>query len=223
MDWGMMKNPTVAATAICSFPLATSSIPSSSSTTTSVYQSVPTRDPSSSVGEMIRSPMGRMPSGAILPLPSSSIIPGTVTSSSSSSLNPSSISCWHALLRNRLRFGVGISVLILVTDIILRFSWTLRFYVKLFPSDDAFVLFTQFLEVLRRALWNLLRVEWENLKQSGQHHQHHHHIAKPMTPASASIQMTMMNNNNISGNNNTDEESTSFLRSAANANKLGKW
>jgi hypothetical protein len=28
-----------------------------------------------------------------------------------------------------------------------------------------FALFTQFLEVLRRALWNLLRVEWENLKQ----------------------------------------------------------
>jgi EXS family len=91
--------------------------------------------------------------------------------------------------------------------------------VKLFPSDDAFVLFTQFLEVLRRALWNLLRVEWENLKQSGQHH---HHIAKPMTPASASIQMTSMNNNNISNGNN-DEEITSFLRSSANANKLGKW
>jgi hypothetical protein len=112
-------------------------------------------------------------------------------------------------------------VLILVTDIILRFSWTLRFYVKLFPSDDAFVLFTQFLEVTRRALWNLLRVEWENLKQSGQHHQHHH-MAKPMTPASTSIQMTLMNNNNTSNCNN-DEETTSFLRSTANAIKLGKW
>ena len=80
-----------------------------------------------------------------------------------------------------MRFGVGISVLILVTDIVLRFSWTLRFYVKLFPSGDAFILFTQFLEVFRRALWNLLRVEWENLKQSGQHHAHH--MTKPMTPS----------------------------------------
>lgn len=176
MDWGMMKNPTVAATAICSFPIASPSSLSAPSSSTSMYQAVPTRDPSISVAEIMRSPMGRIPSGAILPLPSSSIIPGT----SSSSL-PSSVSCWHALLRNRLRFGVGISVLILVTDIILRFSWTLRFYVKLFPSDDAFVLFTQFLEVFRRALWNLLRVEWENLKQSGQHHPHH--MAKPMTPS----------------------------------------
>lgn len=91
---------------------------------------------------------------------------------------------------------------------------------KLFPSDDAFVLFTQFLEVIRRALWNLLRVEWENLKQSGQHHQHY--MAKPMTPASASIQMTLLNNNSMNSGNN-DEESTSFLRSTANANKLGKW
>ena len=162
--------------------------------------------------------MARNPSGSIMPLTTSSSIIG-IQGTTSSSI-PSSTSCWHALLRNRLRFGVGISVLILVTDIILRFSWTLRFYVKLFPSDDAFVLFTQFLEVIRRALWNLLRVEWENLKQSGQHHQHH--MAKPMTPASASIQMTLMNNNSMNSGNN-DEESTSFLRSTANANKLGKW
>ncbi len=121
------------------------------------------------------------------------------------------------LLRNRLRFGVGISVLIIVTDTILRFSWTLRFYVKL---SDAFILFQQFLEVIRRALWNLLRVEWENLKQSGQHH-HQHHLPKPMTPASTSIQMNLMSSNNINGN--IDEESTSFLRSAASSNKLGKW
>lgn len=74
-------------------------------------------------------------------------------------------SCTHALLRPRLRFGLGISLSILMTDVILRFSWTLRFYHKLFPSADSFVLSTQFLEIIRRALWNLLRVEWENIKQ----------------------------------------------------------
>jgi hypothetical protein len=36
---------------------------------------------------------------------------------------------------------------------------------------------TQFLEIFRRAIWNLLRVEWENLKQLNLHstplQQHH--------------------------------------------------
>lgn len=77
----------------------------------------------------------------------------------------SPMDCTHALLRPRLRFGFFISVAILVTDAILRFSWTLRFWHAIFPSGDAFVLCTQFLEIFRRALWNLLRVEWENIKQ----------------------------------------------------------
>ena len=58
-------------------------------------------------------------------------------------------SCIHGFLRPRLRFGLGISVSILLTDVILRFSWTLRFYHKLFPSADTFVLCTQFLEIVR--------------------------------------------------------------------------
>lgn len=75
-------------------------------------------------------------------------------------------SCTHTILRPRLRFGVGLSSTILITDAILRFSWTLRFYsAGIFPNADTFVLVTQFLEVFRRAIWNLLRVEWENLKQ----------------------------------------------------------
>jgi hypothetical protein len=73
-------------------------------------------------------------------------------------------SCHHSLLRPTLRFGLTMSALILVADTFLRFSWTLRFVGK-FPSNDAFVLCTQFLEVFRRAIWNLLRVEWENIKQ----------------------------------------------------------
>lgn len=73
-------------------------------------------------------------------------------------------SCHHAVLRPRLRFGEGVSMLVLGADTILRFSWTLRFFPKLFSSNDSFVLATQFLEIFRRALWNLLRVEWEQLK-----------------------------------------------------------
>ena len=76
-------------------------------------------------------------------------------------------SCVHSVLRPRLRFGIGMSALILLTDCVLRFSWMLRFAKNaIFPSADSFVLCTQFLEVFRRALWNLLRVEWENIKHS---------------------------------------------------------
>jgi hypothetical protein len=71
----------------------------------------------------------------------------------------------HAILRPRLRFGVLLSAAIIVTDLFLRFSWVLRFFHKsIFDSFDTFVLTTQFLEVFRRAIWNLLRVEWEILK-----------------------------------------------------------
>jgi hypothetical protein len=93
---------------------------------------------------------------------------------------PRPSSCGHAVLRPRLRFGVGVSLLILIADVILRFGWILRFYHKLFPSGDSFVLCTQFLEVFRRALWNLLRVEWENLKQT-RHHLH--------TPSSSNVSL----------------------------------
>jgi hypothetical protein len=71
----------------------------------------------------------------------------------------------HHLMRPKLRFGVAMSALIVLADSVLRFSWTLRFYHALFPSGDSFVLCTQFLEVFRRALWNLLRIEWEHMRQ----------------------------------------------------------
>ena len=92
-------------------------------------------------------------------------------------------SCTHGLLRSRLRFGVGMSALIMVADCILRFSWVLRWYSKThFPSDDSFVLCTQFLEVFRRAIWNLLRVEWEHLKQSRQGGSDESSTVVPMPP-----------------------------------------
>jgi hypothetical protein len=123
MDWGMMKNPTAAASVIC-------------------------KPPSGAIGPYTQVP------------PREQLRPGS---------HPTS--CWHAMLRHRLRFGVSMSVMIILTDAVLRFSWVLRFYHDLFPNGDSFVLCTQFLEVFRRAIWNLLRVEWENLKQSGAHQQ----------------------------------------------------
>lgn len=73
--------------------------------------------------------------------------------------------CRSICLRPSLRYGLELSALIMVADSFLRFSWTLKFVPMLFPSHDSFVLCTQFLEVFRRAIWNLLRVEWENIKQ----------------------------------------------------------
>jgi EXS family len=160
MDWGMMKNPSVAAAVVCN--------PVSSLSNNGSYSTVPTRDHMDH-----RAPIARTVSGPI---------------------TPASLSCWYSLLRNRLRFGVAMSVLILVADIILRFSWVLRFYHKLFPSGDSFVLCSQFLEVFRRALWNLLRVEWENLKQSG------HHLSGPVKPPPSMQLMSL-----------SDEEKAGFL------------
>jgi len=173
MDWGMMKNPTVAATVICN-PSVGMNNPSNASP----YLPVPTRDPS-----------------PLMRTTSSTVNKGSAGSGSHHS-------CWYYLLRNRLRFGVAISVLILSTDVILRFSWLLRFYHRLFPSGDSFVLCTQFLEVFRRAIWNLLRVEWENLKQSG-----HHLPAPPMSKGSPANLVQMIPVTTA----NSDEEKARLL------------
>ena len=164
----MMQNPTVAATVFC---IPVSGITSSNGigSNPSTYLPIPTRDHI----------LTHQPANGIK---RQSSTPGMMKGPPSSSL-----SCWYLLLRSRLRFGVAISVLILLTDVILRFSWVLRFYHKLFPSGDSFVLCTQFLEVFRRAIWNLLRVEWENMKQSG-----HHLASKPLSSpvtTTTSVQM----------------------------------
>lgn len=75
--------------------------------------------------------------------------------------------CGDIALRPRLRFGTSLSLLVLILDTFLRFSWTLRFYESyVFSSNGAYILCTEFLEVFRRAVWNLLRVEWELIKQN---------------------------------------------------------
>lgn len=135
-----------------------------------------------------------------------STFPGSPpTRNSSGTLKPvqSTQSCWYILLRNRLRYGVWISAAILITDTCLRFSWVLRFYDKLFPSNDSFVLCTQFLEVLRRALWNLLRVEWENMKQSGQH--------IPSAPKSPTVQLVPISLATLSTPSNSTSDDTNSL------------
>mmetsp|Transcript_20252 Transcript_20252/g.28491 ORF Transcript_20252/g.28491 Transcript_20252/m.28491 type:complete len:617 (-) Transcript_20252:78-1928(-) len=77
-------------------------------------------------------------------------------------------SCIDVALRPTLRFGAPLSILILLFDIFLRYSWMLRFVEHIiFPdNNDGYILCTQYLEVFRRAMWNLLRVEWENIKQA---------------------------------------------------------
>jgi len=76
-------------------------------------------------------------------------------------------SCSSVMLRPRLRFGAFLSTLILLSDGFFRFAWVLRFYESsFFASNDAYILFTEILEVFRRSIWNLLRVEWENIKQT---------------------------------------------------------
>ena len=76
-------------------------------------------------------------------------------------------SCLDTALRPRLRFGTSLTLLVVFLDTFLRFSWTLRFFESaIFPSNDSYILCTEFLEVFRRAVWNLLRVEWEHIKQT---------------------------------------------------------
>ena len=77
------------------------------------------------------------------------------------------VSCVDAALRPRLRFGTALTLVVVMIDVCLRYSWTLRFIEHaIFPSNDAYILCTEFLEVFRRAVWNLLRVEWEHIKQT---------------------------------------------------------
>jgi hypothetical protein len=108
------------------------------------------------------------------------------------------VGCVDAALRPRLRFGTSLTVMIVVIDIILRYSWTLRFVEHaIFPSNDAYILCTEFLEVFRRAVWNLLRVEWEHIKQTRSAKRMDATIIKPMigeresNPSSAVIRQSL--------------------------------
>mmetsp|Transcript_39591 Transcript_39591/g.58166 ORF Transcript_39591/g.58166 Transcript_39591/m.58166 type:complete len:489 (-) Transcript_39591:123-1589(-) len=97
--------------------------------------------------------------------PTTIIAKNCMPKSSSHASNGKDLGCAQVCLRPRLRFGAFMSIVILVADGILRSAWLLRFYEKdLFPTLDAYILCSEFLEVFRRSIWNLLRVEWENMK-----------------------------------------------------------
>lgn len=136
MDWGMMQNPTAVVSQACIATSNTSASAATTNTSSSVKFADGTIDKESSDHHLMYPHAKRM-------------------------------QCHHLVLRPRLRFGLTMSALIVLADVVLRFSWLLRFvsWQHLFVSHDAFVLCTQFLEVFRRSIWNLLRVEWENIKQ----------------------------------------------------------
>jgi hypothetical protein len=191
MDWGMMQTPSAvvvrSASAVCvgSRIMGSKNGTNNSNNNGNFSTSIVNGDDGPSTSTLSKVPFeGVHHRGPALSTLSAiqnginAINPNSGIESSTSLLDPTaeqhyyqpqqpsmSQSCGQTFLRPRLRFGVPLSVLILFVDIILRFGWTLRFYQVLFPSNDAFILFTQFLEVFRRALWNLLRVEWESLKQ----------------------------------------------------------
>ena len=105
-------------------------------------------------------------------------------------------SCGHAMMRPKLRFGITASAAIAFADTILRFSWLLRFWEKLlFPSKDHLILATQLLEAFRRAIWNLLRVEWESIKhnKARQEEEDDDDEIAPFFKAPPSLQMTHLN------------------------------
>mmetsp|Transcript_12028 Transcript_12028/g.19953 ORF Transcript_12028/g.19953 Transcript_12028/m.19953 type:complete len:491 (-) Transcript_12028:45-1517(-) len=107
-------------------------------------------------------------------------------------------SCGHALMRPKLRFGVTSSAAIAMADTVLRFSWLLRFRVTLFPSKDHFVLATQLMEIFRRGIWNLLRVEWESIKhtRARQQQEDEDDEIAPLFKPPPSLQMSQMSSNN---------------------------
>ena len=71
----------------------------------------------------------------------------------------------RSILRPVLLFGNFWSITAIVLNFILRFSWLLRFYENdLSFTKDQYVLLLQFLEVFRRGVWNIFRLEWELIK-----------------------------------------------------------
>jgi hypothetical protein len=100
-------------------------------------------------------------------MPSMKTSPSSPTTDDTDESKHQARSFLDTALRPRLRYGTFLTVLIVFLDTFLRFSWTLRFFEsRIFPSNDAYILCTEFLEVFRRAVWNLLRVEWEHIKQT---------------------------------------------------------
>jgi hypothetical protein len=180
MDWGLLQNPT----AVCKAATIVAAYPTSSSSSSGTVPGSAAANVSSPSGASTATNPPLVVSST-LSIPTTMASSVSATSSSVVSLSSSkhhhlhhhhltlgghlrqaaTTPICHHLMRPKLRFGIVMSALIVLADSVLRFSWTLRFYHSLFPSGDSFVLCTQFLEVFRRALWNLLRIEWEHMRQ----------------------------------------------------------
>ncbi|GMI40897.1 hypothetical protein TrCOL_g4351 [Triparma columacea] len=63
-------------------------------------------------------------------------------------------------IRQGIRFGNKATTLAIIVNLSLRCAWALRFS-ALSLTEDQFILLAQFLEVFRRALWNVFRIEWQ--------------------------------------------------------------
>lgn len=63
--------------------------------------------------------------------------------------------------------SLPLTLVMVLLNFALRCSWMLRYYQHIFNDWDHYVLVLQFLEVLRRGLWNILRVEWELMGKRG--------------------------------------------------------
>ena len=61
------------------------------------------------------------------------------------------------------RLGRPCNVIIALLNLFMRCAWALNYFTpSLFGGDpDQLVLFLQLVEVARRAMWNVLRVEWQ--------------------------------------------------------------
>ena len=81
--------------------------------------------------------------------------PTAVLNQSCAPGNKQSQGCANIMLRPRLRFGIFLSTLILLADGFFRFGWVLRFYQEyIFSTGDAYILFTELLEVFRYVMQN---------------------------------------------------------------------
>ncbi|GMI59566.1 hypothetical protein ScalyP_jg8061 [Parmales sp. scaly parma] len=61
----------------------------------------------------------------------------------------------------KLHFGSTLSYLAIFLNVCLRFSWLLRFNDAVFNDKNKYIFLLEMGEVVRRAGWNLLRLEWE--------------------------------------------------------------
>lgn len=75
---------------------------------------------------------------------------------------------YRLLLRDKLIYSKSIYYVLMVLNLLLRFSWVLtisnNIVGELFGSPEVFLLLFSFLELVRRGIWNMFSVEAEHYK-----------------------------------------------------------